>query len=96
MSVQVTEKSDYLPSDDLKQAVRLHREGYLDDARWIYSPIFRHNPDNSDSLHSLGVIAHQTGEYDSAIQLISRGIHLTPDQPLYYLNMGNAYRESTL
>lgn len=33
MSVQVTEKSDYLPSDDLKQAVRLHREGYLDDAR---------------------------------------------------------------
>lgn len=92
MSVQVMEKSAHQFSDDLKEAVRLHQQGSLVEARRIYLRILEHHPENSDALHLLGVIAHQTGEFDKALHLISRAIEIAPAQSFYYLNLGNTYQ----
>lgn len=96
MNTQLFENTDSQVSCDIREAVRLHREGNLDEARRIYSQILSHYPNNTEALHLLGVIAHQAGEYDNAIQLISRAIRLAPERASYYLNLGNAYRESNL
>lgn len=96
MISQISGKYSGQASGEIREAVRLHRDGHLDAARRIYSRILCHSPENSDALHLLGVIAHQAGEYDNAIRLISRAIQLTPEQASYYLNLGNAYRESNL
>jgi tetratricopeptide (TPR) repeat protein len=40
----------------------------------------------------LGVLAHQTGNQEAAIQLIQNALHLRPDLPEAHYNLGNAYR----
>ena len=96
MNSQVLKKNCGQVSGDIRAAVRLHRQGHLDAARRIYTQILAHCPEHSDALHLLGVMAHQAGEYANAIQLISRAVRLDPGQASYYLNLGNAYRDSNL
>ena len=73
---------------DFAAAVRYHQSGNLLEAESIYHRILDHNPRHADALHLLGVIAHQRGDEDPAIERIRRAIGLDPSDPRYHGNLG--------
>jgi Tfp pilus assembly protein PilF/SAM-dependent methyltransferase len=76
----------------LQQAVSLHRAGQLREAGGLYRNILEVNPNHIDSLHLLGVVSHQAGRSDLAIELIGKAIALDRRNPDFHNNMGEAYR----
>ena len=52
----------------------------------------RRFPDHPDALHLLGVIAHQRGRQERAIQLIERALAIMPEFAPAHLNLGNALK----
>lgn len=75
-----------------KKARSLHDKGRLADAGKLYQKILNMNPANSDCLHMLGVLAHQTDRHDLAVELIDQAINIDSDVPSYHNNQGNAYQ----
>lgn len=75
-------------------AVNHHQAGRLDDAKLIYEQVLQVVPDHPDALHLLGVIAHQNGNHQVAIEQIRRAIKSNPHAAAYYGNLGVAYRAS--
>ena len=80
-------------SCELSDGLSYHKAGDLREAQKIYKRILMAHPFNSDCLHLLGVIATQIKNYAAAIDLIGRAVSINPDKPVYYNNLGNAYRE---
>ena len=60
-------------------AVQHHTAGRLPEAENIYQQILQSEPDHPTALHLLGVIAHQVGKNDTAVDLIARALVLNPD-----------------
>ncbi len=56
------------------QAAWHHQRGELEDAESRYRDVLALDPDHPDSLHYLGVIAHQRGKNDLALDLIGKAI----------------------
>ncbi|OQX03496.1 MAG: hypothetical protein BWK80_55555 [Desulfobacteraceae bacterium IS3] len=46
------------------------------------------NPNHADALHLSGVMAHQHNDNDRAVSLIRRAIDISPQNALYYSNLG--------
>jgi tetratricopeptide (TPR) repeat protein len=86
-----TPTSQKLPN--LENAVALHQKGQLDHAEVIYRQLIGIDPTNADALHLLGVIAQQTGDHASAVDMISHAIQINPHVAIYYSNLGNALQE---
>jgi predicted TPR repeat methyltransferase len=88
---------------DIPQAIQAgmahHRAGRLPEAKAIYRKVLTCDPRNPDALHLLGVIAHQVGNHQQAIEYISLAIDYCnqavprqPSNPFAYNNLGEAYR----
>ncbi|HLA39492.1 MAG TPA: tetratricopeptide repeat protein [Candidatus Glassbacteria bacterium] len=76
-----------------------HRAGRLQDAAVIYRKVLTRDPRNPDALHLLGVIAHQVGNPQQAVECISLAIDYCdqavpriPSNPIAHNNLGEAYR----
>jgi predicted O-linked N-acetylglucosamine transferase (SPINDLY family) len=67
-----------------------HRAGRLAEAETIYRQILSQNPNHTEALHLLGLIAGQYGNDDQAIDLIGRAIRLKPDFANAHSNLGNS------
>jgi tetratricopeptide (TPR) repeat protein len=76
----------------LKQGVALHQQGQLAEAECIYGEVLRQQPNHFDALHSLGVIALQTGRTERGIELIRRAIKLNAKIAAAHNNLGTALR----
>jgi protein O-GlcNAc transferase len=78
-------------SESLRQLFELarqhHQAGRLTEAEKTYRQILQAHPTHADSMHALGLIAHQVGRHELAIDLIRRAIALNPS-PEYYNNLG--------
>ncbi len=72
------------------RAYQLHQAGQPRAAEDLYRQVLAANPNYADAWHLLGVVAYQTGEYESAVQHISRAIALHPSQSVFHSNLGNA------
>lgn len=79
-------------TDRFQEALGLHRSGRLDEAGRMYAEILQENPWHADSLNLLGVVWHQKGEAERAVELIRRAIQLTPNQPHFFVNLASALR----
>ncbi len=77
---------------ELDRAIRHHRAGELDTANAIYARILDADPNHPDALNLSGVIAHQTGNQETAIRLIKQAISVNDANAGYYNNLGEAYR----
>jgi tetratricopeptide (TPR) repeat protein len=77
----------------LKQAVRHHTAGRLPRAEALYKQILEADADNPQALHLRGALAHQKGDFDRAVELISAAIERQPAYGDAHLNLGNALRE---
>jgi tetratricopeptide (TPR) repeat protein len=76
----------------LTQAVQLHQQGQLVEAGNLYDSVLAIDPHNGDALHLLGLIALQTQQYQSAVELMGQAIHLAPDNALFHCNRGVALK----
>ena len=74
----------------LELAMEHHVAGRLTQAENIYQQVLQSNPDQPVALHLLGLIAHQTGKNDIAVELISKAIIIQPNYAEAHYNLGNA------
>ncbi len=65
-----------------------HKAGRLAQAELLYREVLAAEPRHSDTLHMLGVIAHQAGQNDVAVGLIRHAIAIQPNAFEYYSNLG--------
>ncbi|MBW8039421.1 MAG: tetratricopeptide repeat protein [Planctomycetes bacterium] len=79
-------------AETLEVAVRHHQSGDLTGARRQYQQVLKTDPDNADALHSLGLIALQNGQYDKALDLISKAIEQNSQNPQFYNNLGVVFK----
>jgi protein O-GlcNAc transferase len=73
-------------------ALRHHQAGRLNDAERLYRQVLAVDPRHADSLHLLGVIAHQIGRHDLAVELISKAIAINAKNAAYHSNLGLAHK----
>ena len=76
----------------LKDAIALHQQGQLEQAKGIYVRLLEIDPKNADALHLLGVIAHQSGNHQVAVDLIGQAIEINSSVATYHSNRGNALK----
>jgi predicted O-linked N-acetylglucosamine transferase (SPINDLY family) len=74
-------------------AVQHHTQGRLPEAEGIYQQILQADPNQPVALHLLGVLAHQTGNNDGAVDLISKALVVNPDFAEAHNNLGTALLE---
>ena len=72
----------------LDLAVQHHTAGRLPQAESIYNQILQSDPDQPVALHLLGVIAHQVGNNDIAVDLITKALAIKPDLAEAHSNLG--------
>src|SRR5688500_14974659 len=77
----------------LKLALEHHRAGRLAEAEVLYLEIVGANPAHADALHLLGLIALQCGNPVRAVELIERADELSPSNPVFLANLGDAYQK---
>lgn len=80
---------DAQASHAVDAALEHHRAGRLPQAEAIYQQVLQTEPNHPDALGWLGVIAHQVGKHDIAVELISKAIGIRPHASMYF-NLGNA------
>jgi Flp pilus assembly protein TadD len=78
-------------ADQLAKALRHHQAGQLAEAESHYRKILAVDQNHIDSLHLLGVIAHQVGRNDFALDLIGKAIALNDRNPAFHNNIGLAF-----
>jgi predicted O-linked N-acetylglucosamine transferase (SPINDLY family) len=76
----------------MQQAVAHHQAGRLADAEKIYRQVLQQSPRDADALQLLGLLHHQTGRNDLAVELISKAITIRP-RAEFFINLSQAYRE---
>ena len=74
-------------------AVQWHQAGRLSEAEHAYRRILIENPEHSDALHLLGVIALQTRNLEPALELIQKAVDLRPDGAVYRSNLGQVLEQ---
>jgi protein O-GlcNAc transferase len=73
-------------------ALRHHQAGRLQEAERLYRRILQVDGRHADALHFLGVLAHQLGRNDVAVDLIEKAIAQKGSVPAFHNNLGNAFK----
>lgn len=74
----------------LAAAISQHRAGRLAEAEHLYRQVLVTDPRNADALHLLGIVAHQHGQHEAAVDLIDRAIAYGAPLPQFHYNLGLA------
>lgn len=76
----------------MQKAFEHYQAGLLPQAEVICQQILQMVPSHPDALHLRGVIAHQVGRNDLAVDLITRAVSANPSNPNYYNHLGMALK----
>jgi tetratricopeptide (TPR) repeat protein/ADP-heptose:LPS heptosyltransferase len=79
------------PSDQFKRAVKLHQQGDLAMAEFMYRQILREEPDYIEVAYLLGLLANQTGRPAEAIERINQYLLVKPDDAQAVSILGLCY-----
>lgn len=74
----------------LQIAVEHQEAGRLTQAEAIYRRLLQAVPDHPDALHLLGLMAHEAGKHEIAIELIGKALTFMPEFAEAHNNLGNA------
>lgn len=77
----------------LQQAVALHQQGRLAQARALYEQVLATAPQQFDALHLSGVIARQQGDPARAVDLIRAALRVDGSQARAHSNLGAALQD---
>jgi predicted O-linked N-acetylglucosamine transferase (SPINDLY family) len=83
--------ADFLYRQEMQTAIAHHAAGRLDQAEAIYRHVLKWQPEHAGALHLLGLIAHQRGNSEAAIQLLGLAIRLSPATADFHANLGLIY-----
>ena len=72
----------------LQIAIDMHKHERLNEAHTIYREVLSVHPGHPVALHYDGVLAHQVGHSDSAIELIEASLEKEPDRADWHSNLG--------
>jgi Flp pilus assembly protein TadD len=75
----------------LVAALSLHQAGHATAAAAAYSQILVHEPNNTDALYLLGILARQAQRPGEAIELIQRAIALKGGVAQFHNHLGEAF-----
>lgn len=78
---------------NLNIAVQHHSNDRLAEAETIYRQILKNNPNQAVALHLLGILAHQVGQSESAIDLVKKSLTINSNYDEAYFNLGNIYKD---
>src|SRR6516165_1821203 len=81
------------PESLFAAALAHHKAGRLNEAGRRYRQILETYPDYADALHMLGMVAHQQGDFASAIDLIGEAVRLTDAAPCHF-NLARALEDA--
>ena len=70
----------------LNEALTLHKQGQLQEAKKLYLKILLNNKNEINALNFLGTLEGQLGNYKHAIKYIEKAIVLNPESELLYFN----------
>src|SRR5579885_2940222 len=79
-------------SQALATAADHHRAGPFGPAERIYRSILQAHPRHPDALHLLGLIAHEAGRDDMAVDYIRQAITVRADVAAFHGSLGLAYQ----
>lgn len=77
--------------DRLSEAIELHRRGQGLAAEPIYLELLAADAGHPDALHYLGLLRHQQGRDDEALDLIGRALQAVPRYTDAWNNLGNVH-----
>jgi len=75
-------------AESLAAGLKHQQAGRLAEAEACYQRVLAAQPDHADALHLLGVVAHQVGRHDLAVELIGQAIRRNRQNPIYFSNLG--------
>lgn len=75
-----------------REALLHYRAGHFMQAEFLYQQVLAVEPDNTEALHRLGIIATEMGRLEIAFNLIRRAISIAPDNPYYHGSLGNVFK----
>lgn len=89
MTQQLRVRDEQANAPNLIQfAVRLHREGQLNQAANLYTAILATQPNNFDALHLLGVLRYRQYRFIEALHYIDAALKLRPTHVAGLSNLG--------
>jgi tetratricopeptide (TPR) repeat protein len=88
------QRSGKLIQDLLSSALSHHQAGRLADAEALYRQILSLDPRHADSIHLLGMMAFQSGSFETAADLIGKAIAIDKRNALYHSNLGTVLHAS--
>ena len=77
----------------LEEAIKFHKNGFLEEAEKIYQKIIINEPKNFQAKHFLGLIFFSKKEYFESINSIKDSIDINPENFSAYNNLGNVFKE---
>ena len=87
------DQSNRTTQNELARALEHHAAGRLPQAESIYQQILQTDPRQPVAWHLLGVIAHQEGKNDVAVDLITKSLAIKPDFAEAHSDLGNALKD---
>ena len=72
----------------VEHAVQHHQAGRLVEAEHFYNLLLQTRPDHPFGLHSLAMIASQTGRNELALDLLAKAIKIDPENPQFHNTRG--------
>lgn len=79
---------------NIQKAFKHYQAGRRSEAEALYRQILPTKPDHPHALHLPGMVAHETGTNEIAVELIDKAIRVKPSEFLYHNNLGNAPRRA--
>jgi len=77
-----------------QQAVQLHQQGRLNEARFAYENLLSQQGTHSPACYLLGVVHAQEKKYVEAEHWIQKSVALEPNNSAAWCNLGNVQRET--
>jgi len=79
------------PRTRLTEALALHRQGELEQAKAIYISLLEEDNSNADAWQMLGMVAYKEKDFALALVHIQKAIAIHPSRAGYYNNQGTVY-----
>lgn len=80
-------------NDIYQTAIDAFVKGRIKETQRICKTILKRQPASHEALHLLAITEKRRGKYSLAIKTFNKALHLAPSMPMYWNNLGEAYRE---
>jgi predicted O-linked N-acetylglucosamine transferase (SPINDLY family) len=76
----------------LMSAIEHHRANRLEEAEALYKLVLAADPHHADAWHLSGMLAHQSGRHDLAVERVEHAIRIDGNQAVFHNTLGEACR----